>query len=200
MKPFVYIEKADYKVLSVFVMLIATVSAVLLERALFYVAKDSAQGILEEYKTLFSGADAIDKGYYRYLIHSELKKFIILLVLSFSAFGFPVNLVSFYLKIYRYIFFAVSIYRCELGSSYLLGITAVVLCLLLSIPLYFHLLGLSYRSYLYCNNNAKRFYHCTKYKLQSEVKICIIILIYIVFASLIETIACGYLFSRMFRL
>ena len=197
MKSIVHIGRTDYRIMAVGAILIAAVSAVLLENALFHASNVSTELLVAEYKQYFVGFKFTGNGYFRYLLRTEMRKFIVLILLSFSFLGFPLNLLSLYLKPYRYIFLMCFFGRCRNGIESIICITAVFFCLICCIPAYIHLLAVSNRSFDYCTKNHKRFYHCSKYKLQSEVKICIIILIYIVFEMAVETITCGYLFRQI---
>ena len=197
MKSIVHLGKTDYRIMALGAILIAAVSAVLLENALFHVSNESADLLVAEYKQCFAGFKFFGSGYFRYLLRTEIKKYAALIFFSFSFFGFPLNLLSLYLRLYRYIFLMSSFVRCWNGFESIICIIAVLFCLICCIPAYIHLLAVSNRSFDYCTKNHKRFYHCSKYKLQSEVKICIIILIYIVFEMVLETITCGYLLGQI---
>lgn len=188
---------ADYKVFMVIAVATASLTAFLIERVLYHFSEESVNMLLSEYGSGFLGLRITDKKYIGYVLRIELRRCILMVLLSFTVLGFPVNLTSLFIKIYRYVFLMVSLCRCGIGKGNILCIAAMCFSLLLCIPPYVYLMGLSYRSLLYCRQNNKRIYHCTKYKLQSEVKICIIILIYVVLECVLETITCGYLLGRM---
>jgi len=108
-----------------------------------------------------------------------------------------VNLMFFYLTVYRYVFLMAAIFRSGICSSYILCICYIMICFLFHVPTFLYCIRVSCNSYIYCKENHTKLYHCTKYQLQTELKIGIIMLMYTAFGAVVESIICTGLFARI---
>ena len=198
MKTIAAVWKNDYRLVAGIVFVLAILSGLVMERIYFGLSTDSVSKILSEYSGILTGY-AFDKSeMVRYLMKSELKKYLILILLSFSVVGIFGNLIVFFATVYHYVFLMAAVYRSDIGSAYVLCIAAVLLCLLSCLPVFLYCIRLSCKSFVYCTGNGTKLYHCTKYQLQTELKIGIIILLYTTLGIIAEGMICTGLFGRMF--
>lgn len=198
MNVFAAVRKKDYRILSIVVFFAAVLSGIVMEHLLYRLTSDAVESIVSEYGALFAVSEFEQAELVRYLLKTELGKYLTLILLSFSVLGIFGNVLMFYLSVYRYIFFMAAIYRSGVGSGYILCVCAGLLCFVFLIPAFLYCIRLSYNSYLYCKDNGKKLYHCTKYQLQTEIKIGIIILLYTALGVVVESIVCTDLLRRMF--
>ena len=193
-----FVNKKNYRLLVLVVLCIAIPAGIVSEHLLYRIAMDDIETILTDYAKIFSGDETLRSEVVYYLLKSELKKYIVLFLLSFSVFGIAGNLGMLFLSIYRYMFFMTAVYRGGIGSGYILCIGAVLLCFLFFVPAFIYCIRLSYASYLYCKDNHTKLWHCTKYQLQTELKMGIIMLVYTALGAVVQGIVCTGLFERMF--
>lgn len=198
MKAIAAIRKNDYRRLAAIVFGIAVVTGILMERLLYRFSADSANTIVSGYGASVIGANLNRTELMWYLLKTDLKQYLFQVFLSFSALGLFGNLMFFYLTVYRYIFLMAAIYRSDVSSGYILCICFVLICFLLCVPTFLYCIRLSCNSYLYCKENHTKLYHCTKYQLQTELKIGIIMLVYTAFGAVVESVICTGLFERIF--
>ena len=198
MRAITAIRKKDYRMLTAIVFGIAVIIGMLTECLLYRFSADSVNSIVSGYGEAVSQAEYVQTELMGYLLKSELKQYLILVALSFSVLGLFGNVLVFYLKVYRYSFLMAAIYRSGIGGGYILCICYVLLCFLFLIPAFLYCIRLSCNSYVYCRENQTKLYRCTKYQLQTELKIGIIMVMYTAFGAVVESIVGTGLFERMF--
>ena len=193
------IKKTNYRFWFVFVFMIAILSGIIIERIMFQLSSASWEKTINQYHSLICENTLEKIDVLRYLLKHDMKKQMVLLVLCFSVAGFPCTAYFFYSTIYHDIFFLMAMYRCGIGSKYIICITTIVIGLVFCIPAFWYCMKLSFKSFLYCAENNLKFYRCSKYQLQTEVKIGIIILLYHILGSVVEAMICTDLYVRIFR-
>lgn len=199
MNLYAVIKKTDYRFWFIVAILTATISGILFEGILFRLSPISWDVLLIEYEELFTQNTINKIDLIRYVIVNDMKRILIIMLLQFTVLGLPYALYQCFVVHYRYIFLLFAMSRCHFGSKYIFCISAFVLCFVFYVPVFLCVMKRALRSFLYCNDNNVRFYRCTKYQLQTEVKIGIIILIYRAIGSVIESVVCTDLFARLFR-
>lgn len=193
------IRKMDYRFLVLAVFCIAVPAGIMTEHLLYRFSPGNVEAILSDYGMLFTGYETLQSELVWYLVKAELKKYLLLILLSFSVVGIIGNLGMLFITVYRYMFLMTAVYRSGVGSGYILCIGAVLLCFLFFVPAFLYCVRLSYTSYLYCRDNNTKLWHCTKYQLQTELKMGIILLGYIALGAVVQGIICTGLFERMFH-
>lgn len=191
--------KSDYRIIFLSLFALSALFGVLLENVLFRFSGMDSEEIISVLGTTFD-ADMISKSkLFWYLFRSEFKIYGVFLILSYTAIGMFSNTIICCCIIYRYIFLMAAIFRCNLGSRYILCIAAVLLCFVCCVPVLVYGLKTAVKSYQYCNSNGTKLYHCTKYQLQTDVKIGIIMVLYIMLGIAVKSTVCAGLFIRMFE-
>lgn len=193
------IKKKDYRIFVLAVFCVAIPAGIAAEHLLYRFCAESAETILSDYSKIFTECEPLQSELVRYLVKSELKKYLLLILLSFSVLGIIGNLGMLFITVFRYMFLMTAVYRSGAGSGYVLCIGAVLLCFLFFMPVYLYCIRLSYTSYLQCRENNTKLWHCTKYQLQTELKMGIIMLGYIALGAVVQGIVCTGLFEQMFR-
>jgi len=196
---FAAVRKKDYRILVVVVFMSAILFGLLTERFLYRLSAEEAGTIVSYYGSQFAEYEIERSKFLNYVLKTELKRFLLMLLLSFSSVGIIVNICILFGTVYRYIFFLMAVYRSGVGSGFILCLCAVILCLILLAPAFLYCIRLSYHSYLYCKDNMTKLWYCTKYRLQTELKMGIIILLYLAFGAVVQSFLCTALFERIFR-
>lgn len=199
MNLFAAFRKKDYKVFAVPVFFLAVLFGILTEHLLYGISSEKIGAELSDFALSFMGCKWDNGELLQYVLKTELKKYLVMVLISFSVIGIVVNQAMFFATVFRYIFLLTAVYRSGIGSGYILCIGAVLLCLFFSVPAFLYCIRLSYHSYLCCKSNKTKLWHCTKYQLQTELKMGIIMLVYITFGAVVQSLLCTGLFERMFQ-
>lgn len=170
-----------------------------MEHLAYRISAASAENILSEYATALSAYKNGLSGLLPYFLKTELKKYMFLIIISFCAYGIWGNLLFFFLTIYRYVFLMSAFFRSHINSAYVLCICTALLCLIFYVPQFLYCIRLSYYSFLYCKDKGTMLYHCTKYQLQTELKIGIIMLLYTMLGVVVESIVYTRLLGQIFQ-
>lgn len=190
--------RSDYRYLFVTIVSISVLCGFVFEKILFQLSGNPSELVLTEYQSYAHEYELIKSELFRYLLNSEMKKYILLLGLSYTIAGIFCDTLLCYITVYRYVFFLAAIYRFELGSRYVLCIAVGVIGLLLCIPVFLYCFKVSYKSYFACMENHTKLCRCTKYQLQTNIKMGIIIILYCVLGIVVETFICTDLFMQIF--
>jgi len=196
---FTAVKKKDYRFLTAIVLISAILAGIMTEHLLYRISAEKVENVLSEYSLTISTYDSQSADILRYILNAELKKYILMIVLSFSVVGIISNLLMLFVSVYRYIFLLTAVWRSGIGSSYVLCVSAVLLSLLFLVPTFLYCIRLSYYSYFNCKENRTKLWHCTKYQLQTELKMGIIMLVYIALGAVVQSFVCTGLFERMFQ-
>lgn len=188
----------NYRLLTISVFIIAVLAGIVMEHFLYRISTDAIGNIISEYGIAVSGSGKGASGLFADLLKTELKNYLLLILFSFTVVGIFGNLFLFFLTIYRYVFLMSALYRSGGGNADILCICAVLLCFLLLVPRFLYCIRLSYYSYLFCKEKGTKLYHCTKYQLQTELKIGIIMILYTMFGVVVESIIYTKLLGHIF--
>ena len=180
------IYKVDYRILAIIIVLVGSMFAVLAERLLFYLSSDRIQETVITYWDIYLTDTIVISEYFWYLVKSEIKKFSILYLLDFTCYGIWCNVIAFAITIYRSMFFILSMQR-DMSNGWMFYI-CTGMSFLYHIPVYLYNLKCSGKSMIYCVKNNVKVCHCTKYQLQTELKMVIILMLYIILGVILETI------------
>lgn len=198
MNLYAVIKKADYRIIFIVIAVSAVIIGAVTERILFRLSAMSLEVLISDYDNIFSNISSDKSELIRYVFVNYIKSTIILLVLQFTVLGFPYTVYQCFLMLYQYVFVFFALNRCHFGSNIIFLITALTLCLLFSMPIILCMMKCSLQSFVYCNENHVKIFHRTKYQLQTDIKIGIIILIYRALGSVVEAVVCTDLFARLF--
>lgn len=180
------IYKVDYRILAIIIVIISSSVAVLSERVLYNLSPEQIHETVISYWDIYLSDTIVISEYFWYLLKSELKKFSVLYVLNFTCYGIWCNVIVFVLSIYRSVFFIVSMHR-ELSKGWMFYVCTGI-CFLYHIPVYLYYLNCSGKSMIYCVKNNVKLCHCSKYQLQTELKMVIILMLYIILGVVLETV------------
>ncbi len=198
MKLFLAQKNANYKSIVVLVVLLAAVSALVVERVSYRLCGKTAEQIISEYTELVFIATEERKEFFCYLLTSRLKQTIFLIISAFTVAGLPVHVLMFFQKIYRYLFFLAAMYHNRSDLGFVLCIPVAVIWFLFCIPVYGWGIKTSLCSFRSCLKDGKGIRYSTKYQLQTEVKIGIIILVYVALGAAIDSVVCTYFLQSVF--
>ena len=180
------------------VLLLAAVSAFVIERVLNRFCGKATVQIISGYAELVSITTEERKDFICYLLTSRLKQTIFLMVSAFTVAGLPIHVLLFFLKSYHYLFFFAAMYHNRSDLGVVLCIPVVIIWFLFCIPVYSWGIKTSLFSFRNCLKDGKGICYSTKYQLQTEVKIGIIILIYVALGALVDSIVCTYFLQSVF--
>lgn len=198
MKLFLTQKCVDYKVIVILVVCLATVVAVVIERVLYQLCGETTEQMFLTYADLISITAENQKVFCCYLLMNRLKQTFFLIVVAFTIVGLPIHMFMFFQKIYHYLFFVVALYHNRSNIGFVLCIPVVIIWLLFCVPVYCWGIKTSLYSFRSCLKDGKGICHSTKYQLQTEVKIGIIILMYVALGAVVDCVVCTYFLQSMF--
>ncbi len=198
MKLFLTQKCVDYKVIVILVVCLATVVALVVERVLYQLCGKTADWIIAEYKELVFITSEERKEFFCYLLTNRLKQTICLIISAFTIVGLPVHVLMFFQKTYRYLFFLAAMFHNRSDLGFILCIPVAIIWFLFCVPVYVWGIKTSLYSFRTCLKDGKGICHSTKYQLQTEVKIGIIILMYVALGAVVDCVVCTYFLQSMF--
>ncbi len=198
MKLFLTQKGVDYKVIVILVVCLATVVAVVIERVLYQLCGETTGQMLLPYADLISVTTENKKAFFFYLLTNRLKQTFFLIVVAFTVVGLPIHILMFFQKIYHYLFFVAAMYHNRSNTGFVLCIPVTIIWLLFCVPVYCWCIKTSLYSFRSCLKDGKGIRYSTKYQLQTEIKIGIIILVYVALGAAIDSVVCTYFLQAMF--
>ena len=190
-------KSVNYKGIVVAVVLAASVAAVVVEQILYRLSCETPETMFSLYRELIDVTAEDRKAFFYYLITNRMKQTLCLIVCGFTVAGLPIQMMMFFRKIYHYLFFVMVMHHNPDGS-FILCLPLVLIWFLFCIPVYAWCIKTSLGSFRNCLKDGKGIHYSTKYQLQTDVKIGIIILVYVAFGAAFESIVCTYFLQAMF--
>lgn len=189
-------KRVNYKGIIFLVIIIAAFAALAVERILYRIAGETE--VLSLYKELISITTEDRKEFFCYLLTKRLKQTFCLIVLAFTVAGFPIHVLMFFQQTYYYLFFVAAMYHNRNDLEFILCIPVVLIWFLFCLPVYGWCIKTSLESFQSCLKNGKGIHYDTKYQLQTEVKIGIIILVYVALGAAVDSVVCTYFLQAVF--